>query len=1078
MQSKLRTLIVVVLVAIQAILPATLQATALHSPKVGNATTGADMAAAHTMAFTTAATCVVTKTGDSGAGTLRHCLLTAVAGTVITFDPSTFQPATPKIIAPGTPLPPITVDNLTIDGSSTGVILDGNGLQRGDGLVIQGVQGVIIRGLTIRRFPQAGVVILDGAKNNTIGGSRTLGATPLGQGNSIRENREGGLIIQDSGTTGNLITGNDILNNIGAGVWIKKFASQNTIGGHNVISGNSGSGIWISDADVANPAQATAENKVIGNTIGLDATGTISATFRNGGSGVYISDGAQRNIVGGQTAADRNVISNNQGTGVVITGLNTDGNRVAGNLIGTDVTGQRAFRNDVGVGIWDGAKANIIGGLTAGERNIISGNQRGLTLWNAGTTQNQIIGNFIGTDATGTKAVPNGTDGINIGDGAHNNVIGGATAAERNVISGNGDDGFTIQDDGTDNNRIIGNFIGTDVTGKKALGNTTNGILIIDGPDKTVVGGQAPGEGNVISGNLWHGILIRDPNSTGTIAQGNFIGVDVTGDGALGNGTNGVIILQSGNNLIGGATTAARNIISANGTPTNEFYNAGIWLEGTQTIGNKIAGNFIGTDSTGKIMRPNIADGVLLGFGASDNLIGGETPAERNLISGNGDNGIIVQNAETVRNRIWGNYIGTDVTSERALANANTGIFFVDGPKENEVGGNSAAKRNVISGNFNEGIILHDAGTTGNRVMGNFIGTDFSGKKAVSNGWSGIALVRCQNNTIGGVGSGEGNVISGNGDRNRNSTGAGLLLIGATANKILGNIIGVDVDGLNPLGNKHDGITLVDQASDNQIGDNNAGNVIGSNGDSGVWLEGIGTRNNRVSHNTIGTDRQGAQQLPNTNYGVYLGNGAISNTIGMSNTILYNIIAGVALSGTTTLGNKITRNAIHSNQGGQLLWLTPGGVEQNLRLTGYSLADRTLAGAACANCLVEIYANREDKAAGAFYLTTATATGGGAFSAVVMPPAAFRYLSALQIMPNGTTSQFANSLQIMTGFNLYVPVVTKDASGAAFLLAGSAPGNDTGVAVLPSGAIQRAVKSGQADLLSGEEQADARTAGQ
>lgn len=965
------------------------------------------------------AKCTVTKTQDSGSGTLRQCLLEATVGSVIDFDPAIFKPTMPISIPVSSPLPIITTDQIMIDGSNAGIIVDGSQLQRGDGLVIQGAQGVMIRGLAIQGFPQAGLVILGGAQNNVIGGSRITGAAPLGQGNTISHNGEGGLIIQDTGTTGNSVLGNDIVRNTGAGVRIRRLASQNTLGADNVISGNGGAGVWISDANAADPAQSTSENKVIGNHIGLDATGAISVTFGNDGTGVLVSDGAQKNIIGGLTPADRNVISNNAFAGVAIVDENSDQNQVVNNLIGTDVTGEKAFGNATGVLIRSGAKQNVIGGASGNERNIVSGNATGVFIWDVGTNQNKVVGNFIGTNISGTKAISNGDDGVNIGNGAQNNIIGGATPSERNIISGNGDDGFTIQDEGTEGNRIIGNFIGTDVTGSVAISNTNNGILVINGPSRTVIGGEIAGSGNVISGNGYQGILIRDPGTTETKVIGNIIGLDATGMNKLGNHNNGIFIIAgANNNFVGGETQSARNIIANNG------FN-GISIINTGTSNNRIQGNFIGIDVNGERVQGNTTNGILIGAGASGNIVGGEATNQRNIISGNGDNGIIIQNAETMRNQIIGNYIGTnpvgaDITGDKLLGNKKVGILLVDGPKETEI------KRNLISGNHFEGIVLRDVGTSNNRILGNFIGTDASGKRALGNVWSGIALIlSTNNNTIGGEGVGEGNVISGNGGPDANSTGSGILLIEANANTILGNYIGTDVAGLNPLGNKHDGITIFDQSSDNIIGDVNAGNVIGSNGDSGVWLKGAGAQGNMVSGNHIGTDVNGAEQLPNTRYGIYLGVGAISNTVGVSNTIVNNIVAGVAISGTTTSGNKISRNSIHDNLGGQIVWFTPNGVNESLRLTDYSFA-HLLSGEACLMCTVEVYANPVDSAAGALYLGSTTANTRGEFMLEVEPPPAFTYLSALQIMPDGTTSQFANGLEILPGFSYYLPLIPKD----------------------------------------------------
>ena len=158
-------------------------------------------------------------------------------------------------------------------------------------------------------------------------------------------------------------------------------------------------------------------------------------------------------------------------------------NVVAGNFIGTDVTGPAALGNaEYGVWIAVGCRSNRIGtdgnGVAdAAERNVISGNgQDGVYLSGGSepTRDNVVAGNFIGTDVTGTVALGNGADGVRIRHGAHANLIGTdgdgvADEAERNVISGNTDHGVYIADAGT--NVVAGNYIGTDVTGTVALGN-------------------------------------------------------------------------------------------------------------------------------------------------------------------------------------------------------------------------------------------------------------------------------------------------------------------------------------------------------------------------------------------------------------------------------------------------------------------------------------------------------------------------------------------------------------------------------------------------------------------------------
>ena len=110
-----------------------------------------------------------------------------------------------------------------------------------------------------------------------------------------------------------------------------------------------------------------------------------------------------------------------------------------------------------------------------------------------------------------------------INQGADNNVIGGTAAGARNVISGNDGNGVTIQGTGTSGNRVVGNFIGTDVTGAVDLGNLSDGVSLSGGASGNFVGGTAPGSRNVISGNGADGVEIIGDGTTGNTVQGNFI---------------------------------------------------------------------------------------------------------------------------------------------------------------------------------------------------------------------------------------------------------------------------------------------------------------------------------------------------------------------------------------------------------------------------------------------------------------------------------------------------------------------------------------------------------------------------
>ena len=243
-------------------------------------------------------------------------------------------------------------------------------------------------------------------------------------------------------------------------------------------------------------------NTVAGDYLGLSASGTTAAG--NGGSGVRINSGSSYNVIGGTTAATRNIISGNAWRdaygcrGVFLNGASN--NTVEGNYFGTNAAGTAAVPNYGDDVCLVNAANNTIGGTVAGAGNLISGSGRvGIWVDGSGSTGNLLAGNLVGTDATGTKALGNNITGIML-EGAPGNTIGGLTALARNVISANVQDGILLHGGGASNNVIQGNFIGTTAAGTTALGNVGNGIEIVSGGNNTI-GGTATGAGNVISGN-------------------------------------------------------------------------------------------------------------------------------------------------------------------------------------------------------------------------------------------------------------------------------------------------------------------------------------------------------------------------------------------------------------------------------------------------------------------------------------------------------------------------------------------------------------------------------------------------
>ena len=453
----------------------------------------------------------------------------------------------------------------------------------------------------------------------------------------------------------------------------------------------------------------------------------------------------------------RNVInaSTRGGFGAIdIRGAAASNNVIVGNRIGTDAAGMVAVPN-VFFGVLVSAGANNrIGGPTAAERNVVSGNAFvGIGLDVASNTR--IEGNHIGTNAAGTAAIPNTFVGIFTGGGSTNTTIGGTASGTGNVVSGNSDIGILDEGNGT---VIAGNRIGTDAAGTTALGNTGAGIDVAPGAANTVIGGTVAGARNTIAGSA-EGISVRTNAATIT---GNFIGTDVTGAMALPNEV-GIFVSSGGTNAtIGGSTAAARNVISGN-------RDHGIWLNSGST-GAVVQGNFIGTDATGTVALGNL-EGVLI-RGTANQLIG-------NVISGNSADGIILQtSAASASNTIAGNLIGTNAAGTAALPNGNGILLQGDG---NTIGGTTAASRNVISGNAIVGIGLFNADD--NLVQGNFIGTDISGTTAIANGSDGIFVNNSLRNQIGGTVAGAANRIRFNGSD-------GVDVSSGTANAIRQNAIG------------------------------------------------------------------------------------------------------------------------------------------------------------------------------------------------------------------------------------------------------------------------------------------------
>ncbi len=601
-------------------------------------------------------------------------------------------------------------------------------------------------------------------------------------------------------------------------------------------------------------------------------------------------------VQGGNSEVRALVIERFRGSGIE---LRSAGNVVAGCYLGLQTTGIARGGNSVaGVAIIQAAN-NRIGGKNVADRNLISGNQTGVYIVGLLAQSNVVIGNFIGLDVNGTTDLGNTNNGVLIS--APRNTIGGTLAAERNIISANGQSGVYLNDIGAVSNRVIGNYIGTRQSGTAALSNSVDGVTIYQAREN-VIGGAAPGSGNVIAGNHERGILITGTNAQANRVEGNFIGTDAPGSADLGNRYSGVGLVGARYNLVGGTNAATRNVIAGNNQ-------SGVSLE-SNALANVVSGNFIGLDATGTNALPNSLNGVSVSLGIS-NVIGGTGLGAGNVIGGNTQNGVLLLGGTATA--LQGNLIGTDATGQRARANGFNGVRVECAA--NWVGGEMPGARNIVSGNSSSGVFLLGSAASNNVVAGNYIGTDVTGTQRLGNNVSGIGVTNAPRNFLGTKAPGGGNVISGNADK-----GIYLIGSGATGNRMFGNLIGTDASGVLVVSNFNGGIFLYGSPT-NYIGDAAPGarNVISGNYNVAISIGDPGANGNVVLGNFIGLGADGITPLGNRWHGVELlatttGNIIGDVTPGAGNRIGYtqDIRTGVRVRD-GCVGNSIRGNSIFAN---------------------------------------------------------------------------------------------------------------------------------------------------------------------
>jgi titin len=323
----------------------------------------------------------------------------------------------------------------------------------------------------------------------------------------------------------------------------------------------------------------------------------------------------------------------------------------------------------------------------------------------------------------------------------------------------------------------------------------------------------------------------------------------------------------------------------------------GIVLVGSAVSGNLIANNDIGTDLAGTNSIPNGVTGVLVLGGAFSNNILG------NVISDNGVYGVAIVQTGTNGNTLGGNLIGLNAAGA-AAANGFAGVYVGLGAAGNVIGSLTPGFRNVISANGYEGVLLDGLGTTVNLVQNNLLGVGSDGLSNRANGAFGVAI------QDGASGNAIANDVIGFANQ------AGVVLDGSSGNMLSGNLVGVAASGA-AIANAGPGIWVRDASSGNLV----SGNVIGNNGAGnflgGVQLDGAGTTANTIRNNIIGLN--GAAAAPNGD-GVLIENGATGNLVGGPTRASANLISAnnndnVALfSGAN--GNVVQSNFIGTNASG------------------------------------------------------------------------------------------------------------------------------------------------------------------
>ncbi len=723
--------------------------------------------------------------------------------------------------------PPLIEINGNLAGAASGFIIDGNGTD------------ITIRGLIINRFDHYGISILGGQRvtvkgcyigtdstgtirrRNAWGGISATGSGHVFGGNSAPERNiisgNGGSGIEterDTQILGNYIgtdvTGAVEIGNDGPGIKIK--GESNTIGGNgpgegNLISGNE-EGIYIQPSFSVDGPVAANNNIITGNLIGTAADG--STEIGNSGDGIFIWDGqtgtAESNRIGGIASGAGNVIAFSGGAGILIRGNASKRNKILRNSIYSN--------GSLGI---DLAQVNGTRGVTENDpadSDTGANDFQNFPVLTSAVTDNGAT--TINGTLTVFPRVPIDTYSIELfsnpscdatGNGEGKVLLGSTTASDPTIANFSFTTPSAVQF-----GRFITATATSDTTGdssefSQCIQVVRANSFIVTNTNDSGPGSlrKAIGDANLILGldTITFDIPASGVQTINLLSALPEITDPVIIDGSSQPGFSGVPLIEL-NGVAAGTGTTGLRISSGESTirslTVNRFQASGIeLLSGNSTV----VGCYIGTDSTGTVDLGNGGNGIRLD-NSTANRIGGSSVSDRNVISGNNADGILVFGKGSADNEIVGNFIGTDVTGTADLGNTGDGIDIDEGLLT-IIGGSTPDVGNLISGNDGNGIRI--SSSFRNYAGYNKIGTDVTGLLDLGNTLDGVQLgFNANNNRIGGP------------------TGGNTIAFNADGVNVFQNGSGNEIRGNSIFGNNNLGIDLAPNGkTPNDVGDADTG---------------------------------------------------------------------------------------------------------------------------------------------------------------------------------------------------------------------------------------------------------------